>query len=183
MNTYIYKGDIYKYDNFDLQMGDLFEVLSNNLIVNLTTNIAQDHVSDEDIDMLITNSVEYTTGEINKAIEAETRNYLHDLQIVDINEFIQINYAKIKKLINYGMLLRNSDTNIRDYNIGNSNYSHHLIQPWSIWQDYDLNPWDADIIKRVLRTKHEGNLNEQQTRKLDYEKIIHICQERLRQLR
>ena len=39
-----------------------------------------------------------------------------------------------------------------------------------------LNPWDADIVKRVLRTK-EGK-----DRKLDYEKIIHVCQERIRQL-
>ena len=39
-----------------------------------------------------------------------------------------------------------------------------------------LNPWDADIVKRVLRTK-EG-----EDRKLDYEKIIHVCQERIRQL-
>lgn len=39
-----------------------------------------------------------------------------------------------------------------------------------------MNPWDADIVKRVLRTK-EG-----EDRKLDYEKIIHVCQERIRQL-
>jgi hypothetical protein len=65
---------------------------------------------------------------------------------------------------------------VRNYNVGKSNYSKHIIQPWSIWLDYNLNPWDADIVKRVLRTK-EG-----ESRKLDYEKIIHICQERIRQL-
>lgn len=64
----------------------------------------------------------------------------------------------------------------RNYNIGNSDYSKHTIQPWSIWLDYNLNPFDADIIKRVLRTK-EG-----ESRILDYKKIIHICEERLRQL-
>lgn len=57
-----------------------------------------------------------------------------------------------------------------------SDYSKHLIQPWHIWQCYNLNPWDADIIKRVLRTK-QGD-----SRKMDYEKIIHICQERIRQI-
>lgn len=66
--------------------------------------------------------------------------------------------------------------NVRDYNIGKSDYSKHKIQPWSIWLEYNLNPWDADIVKRVLRTK-EG-----EDRKLDYEKIIHVCQERIRQL-
>lgn len=64
----------------------------------------------------------------------------------------------------------------RTYNEGKSDYSKHIIQPWSIWQDYNLNPWDADIIKRVLRTK-EG-----ESKELDYKKIIHICNERIRQL-
>ena len=67
-------------------------------------------------------------------------------------------------------------TECRKTNVGKSDYSKHTIQPWSIWIDYDLNPWDADIIKRVLRTK-EG-----ESRELDYKKIIHICEERLRQL-
>lgn len=66
--------------------------------------------------------------------------------------------------------------NVRDYNIGKSDYAKHKIQPWDIWKEYNLNPWDADIVKRVLRTK-EG-----EDRKLDYEKIIHVCQERIRQL-
>ena len=65
---------------------------------------------------------------------------------------------------------------VRNMNVGASDYSKHLIQPWAIWQEYDLNPWDADIIKRVLRHKATD------TRKVDYEKIIHICQERIRQL-
>ena len=65
---------------------------------------------------------------------------------------------------------------VRHRNVGASDYSKHLIQPWSIWIDYALNPWDADIVKRVLRTKQgEG-------RKQDYQKIIHICEERIRQI-
>lgn len=64
----------------------------------------------------------------------------------------------------------------RDYNIGKSDYAQHKIQPWDIWKEYDLNPWDADIVKRVLRTK-EG-----EARSLDYEKIIHVCRERIRQI-
>lgn len=70
----------------------------------------------------------------------------------------------------------------RDYNIGNSDYSKHVIQPWSIWLDYDLDPWDADIIKRVLRTKIEPNLSKTDSRILDYKKIIHDCEEKIRQL-
>ena len=65
---------------------------------------------------------------------------------------------------------------VRDHNVGASDYSAHVIQPWSIWIDYALNPWDADIVKRVLRTKQGED------RKQDYQKIIHICEERIRQI-
>ena len=68
----------------------------------------------------------------------------------------------------------NSST--RSFNIGTSNYSQHVIQPWSIWLDWGLNAWDADIVKRVLRTKTGDE------RRMDYEKIIHICEERIRQI-
>ncbi len=64
----------------------------------------------------------------------------------------------------------------KQMHVGASDYSTHRIQPWDIWREYSLNPWDADIIKRVLRTK-EGD-----SRKLDYQKIIHVCQERIAQL-
>ena len=65
---------------------------------------------------------------------------------------------------------------VRDHNVGASDYSAHVIQPWSIWIDYALNPWDADIVKRVLRSKQGED------RKQDYQKIIHICEERIRQI-
>lgn len=80
-------------------------------------------------------------------------------------------YAELKQL---GII--NEESDVRSYNVGTSDYSKHIIQPWSIWIDYNLNAFDADIIKRVLRTK------ENTPRKEDYEKIIHICQERIRQI-
>lgn len=64
----------------------------------------------------------------------------------------------------------------RHSNEGPSNYAEHIIQPWAIWMDWNLNPWDADIIKRTLRTKESDG------RLLDYKKIIHVCNERIRQL-
>ena len=87
---------------------------------------------------------------------------------------VKIGYPEYMELKRLGILHDSDD--VRSFNIGKSDYSHHTIQPWSIWLDYNLNAWDADIIKRVLRTK-DG-----ESRILDYEKIIHICQERIRQL-
>jgi len=78
-------------------------------------------------------------------------------------------YCQLRRL---GIL----DTSVRSHNVGESDYSQRIIQPWSIWQDYQLNPWDADVVKRILRHK-QGD-----PRRLDYEKIIHICEERIRQI-
>lgn len=66
--------------------------------------------------------------------------------------------------------------NVQSYNVGKSDYAKHAIQPWDIWKEYNLNPWDADIVKRVLRSK-EG-----EPRTVDYEKIIHICKYRIAEL-
>jgi len=90
-------------------------------------------------------------------------------------ELEKLQATQIAKLIDLGVIA--SEVNhTRTKNAGTSNYSKFLLQPWAIWKEYGLNPWDADIIKRTLRTK-EGD-----ARKLDYEKIIHICQERISQL-
>lgn len=66
--------------------------------------------------------------------------------------------------------------NVQSYNVGKSDYAKHAIQPWDIWKEYNLNPRDADIVKRVLRTK-EG-----EPRTVDYEKIIQICKYRIAEL-
>lgn len=87
-------------------------------------------------------------------------------------------YAEFFKSFSLPNTLQVSQTqeDVRSYNVGQSDYAKHKIQPWDIWLEYNLNPWDADIVKRILRTK------ETDSRKLDYEKIIHIAKERIRQL-
>ena len=92
---------------------------------------------------------------------------------IDI-DYLNKNINLIEYLITIGILPDG-------YNIGESDYSKHIIQPWSIWMDYNLNPWDADIIKRCLRTKAEKGCTLKESRIKDYEKIIHICKERIRQ--
>jgi hypothetical protein len=99
-------------------------------------------------------------------------NYCQVVNYVSIEENL---YNRLNKL---GMIPNET----RKANVGNSNYAKHLIQPWSIWIDYNLNAWDADIVKRVLRTKSEPGISEKEARIMDYNKIIHICKERIRQL-
>ena len=73
---------------------------------------------------------------------------------------------------------------VRNHHVGKSNYSNKTIQPWSIWLDYpELTGWDDDVIKRILRTKAEEGMSEIEARIMDYEKIIHNCNERIRQLK
>lgn len=93
------------------------------------------------------------------------------------NPQVKIDWSLYQELKRLGIIHEHIDEDVRSFNVGSSDYSKHLIQPWTIWQAYDLNAWDADIIKRVLRTK-QG-----ESRESDYEKIIHDCKERLRQLR
>lgn len=85
-------------------------------------------------------------------------------------------YAKLE----YLGIIQNE---VRSHNVGKSNYSKKTIQPWTLWLDYkELTPWDDDIIKRVLRIKEEEGMSANEARKMDYEKIIHNCQERIRQI-
>ena len=90
---------------------------------------------------------------------------------------VKIDWDLYQRLKYLGIINIENGSEVRSHNIGTSNYSKHTIQPWSIWLDYpELTSWDHDIIKRILRTK-KG-----ESRILDYSKIIHICEERLRQI-
>lgn len=99
-------------------------------------------------------------------------NYVQVVQYKPVEKSL---YDKLEKL---GLI----PNEVRKDNVGKSDYSKHTIQPWSIWLDYDLNAWDADIVKRVLRTKDEPGMPYKESRIMDYNKIIHICKERIRQL-
>lgn len=74
------------------------------------------------------------------------------------------------------------ETAHRFSHVGASDYSTKVIQPWSIWLEYDLDGWEADIIKRVLRTKLDGR-DIRTIREEDYKKIKHLCDEKLSHIR
>ena len=65
---------------------------------------------------------------------------------------------------------------VRSGNIGESDYSEHTIQPWSIMIEYQdkLNYLELDIVKRILRNKDSDS------RLMDYEKCQHILSELIR---
>lgn len=91
----------------------------------------------------------------------------------------EINEELFFKLVELGIINSNGELPIeRTFNEGKSDYSKLgiLIQPWSYIQDHNLNYCDGDIIKRVTRNK-EG-----EDKILDYQKIIHICNEQIRRL-
>lgn len=69
------------------------------------------------------------------------------------------------------------ETNVRGRNFGASDYNEHLITPWAIFLDHpELNFWEQDIIKRILRRKDTD------PRELELDKIIHDAQEMKRQI-
>lgn len=148
-------------NNTIISMGDLLSI-NNRTILNHATN-KEYIINNEELMETILDSCDKITD----------KNTIEEKEGYYIPESLFLKYQQL------GII---SDDGIRDYNIGTSDYSKHVIQPWSIWIDYDLNPWDADIVKRVLRTKSEKGISAKESRILDYEKIIHICKERIRQL-
>jgi len=67
-------------------------------------------------------------------------------------------------------------TNPKDSNIGESDYSTRKIQPWDVWESFNPTPWEADIIKRLMRTKSAED------DALDLQKIRHVCEYKMMEL-
>lgn len=80
-------------------------------------------------------------------------------------------------------VLTGSPSGTRNYHIGESDYSEHPIQPWDVWINFALNPWDGDIVKRILREKVLEGKTPEESRIQDYEKITHIANERIEQIK
>ena len=120
------------------------------------------------------------TTEIERTLEAGENTYVWSVdgegEYDTEEDVIEAKEALEAKENKEDVEAKEDKEDVRSYNVGASDYAKHKIQPWSIWLEYNLNPWDADIVKRVLRTKETDG------RKLDYEKIIHICKERIRQI-
>ncbi len=109
------------------------------------------------------------------------------------DEELRLMYQYMNRLVTLAETYRETgDEKLKDqyplddvmtYHIGKSNYSAKKIQPWDNWEEYGLNPWDADILKRLLRTKTEPGKDPAEARIEDYEKMKHLCDKRINQIR
>lgn len=182
MKTYLYKGvkDFFYHDVCIAKLGDTLEIGSEG-IRNISNKNKFNKAPVEIIEDILKECDEYDPAS-GIDLEEEDFSDITTVNISSLRKLLDINEKTIAQLIRLGVL-KTDESSCRDYNVGKSNYSQHVIQPWAVWQDYNLNPWDADIVKRILRTKQEDGMSEIDARVLDYEKIIHICQERIRQLK
>lgn len=53
---------------------------------------------------------------------------------------------------------------------GGNHYKEHAIQPWEVWEAYDMNGWEASALKYLLRYKYKGKPLE------DLNKCVHNLQ-------
>lgn len=60
----------------------------------------------------------------------------------------------------------------RHQQVGGDHYRVHKIQPWQIWEEYGLDPWQANALKYLLRAGHKEGVKASE----DYRKAIHYLQ-------
>jgi len=53
---------------------------------------------------------------------------------------------------------------------GGNHYKDRAIQPWEVWEAYDMNGWEASALKYLLRYKDKGKPLE------DLKKCMHSIQ-------
>lgn len=53
---------------------------------------------------------------------------------------------------------------------GGNHYKERSIQPWEVWEAYDMNGWEASALKYLLRYKDKGKPLE------DLHKCLHNIQ-------
>ena len=147
--------------------------------------------------MVHPNAVKAKASSINDVTPEQIESFMETMQnehhISEINDKVmsnetskddcgckQISARLYKELERLGII---DNSGVRNDNAGTSDYSKHFIQPWTIWIDYpELNSWDHDIVKRILRQKVDAGYTASEQRKLDYKKIIHDCEECIRQI-
>lgn len=119
---------------------------------------------------------------INNELD-ELKNYLKS-PFSNANKFYTYKSAESAKSTKLGGVLDyEQNLSTRSSHVGTSDYSTKKIQPRDIWKEYQMNPWDADIVKRLLRVKVIEGKSAAEARIEDYQKMIHICQMRIEDIK
>lgn len=45
---------------------------------------------------------------------------------------------------------------VMDTQYGGNHYKERSVQPWEVWEAYDMNGWEASALKYLLRYKDKG---------------------------
>lgn len=45
---------------------------------------------------------------------------------------------------------------VMDTQYGGNHYKERTVQPWEVWEAYDMNGWEASALKYLLRYKDKG---------------------------
>lgn len=71
---------------------------------------------------------------------------------------------------------------IKSHNIGESDYSEHRIQVWDIVDEYNLDFYEGNILKYLLRRKGKDSDHRNTNRFMDLQKLIHYAQRKMERL-
>jgi len=73
--------------------------------------------------------------------------------VINVGDTIEIHDGLVSPILRVIHTSSDQQSHHRNHNVGSSDYATRKIQPWDIWREYKLDPWRADIVKRILRDK------------------------------
>lgn len=62
----------------------------------------------------------------------------------------------------------NADT-VKSKQVGGDHYKGRRLQPWDLWEEFELDPWEANAVKYLLRWKDKNGVE-------DLRKAIHYIE-------
>lgn len=71
---------------------------------------------------------------------------------------------------------------LQSFNVGESDYSEHRIQVWDIVDEYNLDFYEGNILKYLLRRKGNDSDHRNTNRFIDLQKLIHYAQRKMERL-
>lgn len=76
---------------------------------------------------------------------------------------------------------RRLEAGARDTQVGGDHYAKHSVQPWDIWEAYDLNAFEGAVIKYLLRHRDKGGVEDLKKARHTLDRLIEIEEKRARE--